>query len=54
MSYKGWVVKLISWKVVWNERACNHFATAMMKLGWENTGLDKRIEDCGRLIVRIA
>ena len=41
-SYKGWVVKLISWKVAWKERAYSHFATAITKLGWKNAGLEKR------------
>jgi len=44
-SYKRRVVELIGWKVAWNEGTYRHIATAMMKFGWKNTGLDEGIED---------
>ena len=50
-SYKRRVVKLIGWKVAWKEGTYRHFAAAMTKLDWKNTGLDERIEDCGRCFI---
>ena len=42
-SYKRGVVKLIGWKVAWEEGAYSHFAMTMTKFGWKNTGLDEGV-----------
>ena len=54
MGYEGQIVKLISWKVVGDKGACSNFAMTMMKFGWKNTGLDERIKDWSRCLVRTA
>jgi hypothetical protein len=53
-SYKRGVVKLICWKVAWEEGACSHLAMTMTKFGWKNARLDEGVKDCSRRIVRTA
>ena len=40
-SYERRVVKLTGWKVAWKEGTCTHFATSMMKFGWEDARFDE-------------
>ena len=40
-SYKRRVIKLIGWEVAWKERTYRHFATSMMKFGWEDARFDE-------------